>query len=148
MTSKKGYSDLITRIRNGYMAKLDCITFLHTSRNINLLRILRNEGLISGWSETISTNSIESNNLKDFQFSKFIEGRVLLKYIDGEPAIREIKTISKQSRRVFISVIEMEDFLKKEGFNRFLILSTNKGLLTHLQAIHQRVGGEVICAIK
>jgi len=147
MTSKQGYSDLITRIRNGYMAKLDSITFVHTSRNINLLRILRNEGLISGWSETISTG-LESTNMKDYQLSNFTEGRVFLKYLDGEPAIRNIKTISKQSRRVFMSVREMEDFLRKEGFNRLLIVSTNKGLLMHLQAIHQRVGGEVICAIE
>jgi|MDTF01.1.fsa_nt_gb small subunit ribosomal protein S8 len=148
MTSKQGYSDLITRIRNGYMAKLDSITFAHTSRNINLLRILRNEGLISGWSETISDPWLLSNNIKDLRISNFTKGRVLLKYVEGEPAVRTIETISKQSRRIFMSVVEMEFFLKKEGFNRLLILSTNKGLLTHAQAIHQRVGGEVVCAIK
>ena len=127
MTSKQGYSDLMTRIRNGYMAKLESIPFVHTSRNISLLRILRDEGFISGWSENIPSG---------------------LEYTSGEPALLSIETISKQSRRVFMSVIEMEAFLRKEGFGRILILSTNKGLLTHAQAIHHRVGGEVVCAIK
>jgi len=47
-----------------------------------------------------------------------------------------------------MSVVDIEAFLRKEGFGRILILSTNKGLLTHAQAIHQKVGGEVVCAIK
>jgi len=147
MTSKQGYSDLMTRIRNGYMAKLESIPFVHTSRNISLLRILRDEGFISGWSENIPSG-IESQDIKDLEVSNFNKGSVFLKYTSGEPALLSIETISKQSRRVFMSVIEMEAFLRKEGFGRILILSTNKGLLTHAQAIHHRVGGEVVCAIK
>jgi len=147
MTSKQGYSDLITRIRNGYMAKLDSISFVYTLRNINLLRILREEGFISGWSENIPS-SLESRNLKDLEVSNFNKGQIFLKYIGGNPALINIETISKQSRRVFMSVIDIEASLRKEGFGRILILSTNKGLLTHAQAIHQQVGGEVVCVIK
>ena len=147
MTSKQGYSDLMTRIRNGYMAKLDSVTFTHTSRNINLLIILRDEGFISGWSENLPS-LLGSEKLKDLQVSNFNEGRVLLKYIDGKPGLISIETISKPSRRVYMSVAEMETSLVKEGFNRILIISTNKGLLTHAQAIHYQIGGEVVCAIK
>jgi small subunit ribosomal protein S8 len=147
MTSKQGYSDLMTRIRNGYMAKLDSVTFTHTSRNINLLTILRDEGFISGWSESIPSLA-ESQKIKDLKVSNFNEGRVLLKYVDGQPGLINIETISKQSRRVYMSVAEIEAFLVKGGFNRILIISTNKGLLTHAQAIHHQTGGEVVCAIK
>jgi len=147
MTSKQGYSDLMIRIRNGYMAKLESIPFVHTSRNISLLRVLRKEGFIAGWSEIIPSG-VESKNLKNLAVSNFNKGSVFLKYIGGEPALLSIEIISKQSRRVYMSVVEIERFLRKEGFGRILILSTNKGLLTHAQAIHQQVGGEVVCAIK
>ena len=147
MTSKQGYSDLMTRIRNGYMAKLNSVSFVHTSRNIALLRILREEGFISGWSETIHSG-LKCRNMKDLEISNFNKGQVFLKYTNGRSALVSIETISKQSRRVFMSVVDIEAFLRKEGFGRILILSTNKGLLTHAQAIHQKVGGEVVCAIK
>ena len=99
MTSKQGYSDLMTRIRNGYMAKLESIPFVHTSRNISLLRILRDEGFISGWSENIPSG-LESQDIKDLEVSNFNKGSVFLKYTSGEPALLSIETISKQSRRV------------------------------------------------
>ena len=72
MTSKQGYSDLMTRIRNGYMAKLDSVTFTHTSRNVNLLRILRDEGFISGWSENVLLFRI--GKTKRLKVSNFNEG--------------------------------------------------------------------------
>ena len=71
---KKGYSDLITRIRNGYMAKLDNVSFIHTKRSIALLSILRDEGFISGWSENVLEGNIDSFadfSIKDFQKDLF-----------------------------------------------------------------------------
>ena len=37
---RKGYFDLITRIRNGYMARLDSVFFIHTKRNIGFLSLI------------------------------------------------------------------------------------------------------------
>ncbi|MGY8938943.1 MAG: 30S ribosomal protein S8 [Flavobacteriales bacterium] len=148
MTSKQGYSDLITRIRNGYMAKLDKIAFVNTSRNVSLLRILRDEGFISGWSEKVPIKGELSQKIECLRISRFNEGNVFLKYVDGEAALTSIETVSKQSRRVTITVPEIETFLEQEGFSRILIISTNKGLFTHAQAVHHRLGGEILCAIK
>ena len=43
---------------------------------------------------------------------------------------------------------ELESFLVKEGYDKVIILSTNKGLMTHTKALHSRVGGEAVCFIK
>lgn len=147
MSSNQGYSDLITRIRNGYRANLVSVSFVHTSRNVRLLRVLRDGGFISGWSDRVASN-IESKNVKDLSLSNFTKGTVFLRYVDGVPALLSIETISKQSRRVYLTLSEIEVFLDEEGFGRLLVLSTSKGLLTHIDAIQQHIGGEVICALK
>ena len=143
---KKGYSDLITRIRNGYMAKLDNVYFIHTKRSIALLSILRDEGFISGWSENILEGNIDS--FADFYVKDFQKGSIFLRYVGGESPLKEIKTISKGSRPVFFKVKDIEIFIQKDNFKSVLILSTTKGLLTHSQALKLKVGGEAICIIK
>jgi len=143
---KKGYFDLITRIRNGYMARLDSVSFNYTRRNIGLLYILRDEGFISGWSENIlegNVDSFASYSVKDFQV-----GSIFLRYVQGQPPFGEIKLISKGSRRVFFKVNDIEKFIQRDNFNSVLILSTTSGLLTHSQALKLKVGGEAICIIK
>mgnify|MGYP001263856827 CR=1 FL=1 len=115
MSSKQGYSDLITRIRNGYRANLVSVSFVHTSRNVRLLRVLRDGGFISGWSERVASN-IESKNVKDLSLSNFTKGTVFLRYVDGVPALLSIETISKQSRRVYLTLSEIEVFFDEEGF--------------------------------
>ena len=79
----KGFFDLITRIRNGYMARLDSISFIHTRKNIALLTILRNEGFISGWSENILESDIDS--FADYDVKDFQQGKVLLRYTQATP---------------------------------------------------------------
>ena len=143
---KRGYSDLITRIRNGYMAGLDSVSFIHTKRNIRLLAILRNEGFISGWSENVLEGNI--NSFADYAVKEFQRGSILLRYIEGQPPLEEIKTISKGSRRVYFKVNDIEVFIQKDNFISILILSTTSGLLTHTQALKLKLGGEAICIIK
>ena len=68
MVVKKGYPDLFTRIRNGYLAKLRSIQFPYTKRNIRLLRFLLRQNLIEGWIDIDGNKSIEQfSNIKDFQ---------------------------------------------------------------------------------
>ena len=90
----KGFFDLITRIRNGYMARLDNISFIHTKKNIALLAILRDEGFISGWSENVLEENIDS--FADYSVKDFQGGKILLRYVQGQAPFEEIKVISKR----------------------------------------------------
>jgi len=143
---KRGYSDLITRIRNGYMARLDSVSFIHTKRNIALLSILRDEGFISGWSENILEGNIDS--FADYSVKDFQRGDVFLRYVQGQSPFEEIKVISKGSRRIFFKLNDIDQLLRKDDFKGVLILSTTSGLLTHSQALKLKLGGEAICIIK
>lgn len=141
----KGFFDLITRIRNGYMARLDSISFNHTKNNIALLSVLRDEGFISGWSENILEENIDS--FADYSVKDFQRGKVLLRYVQGQTPFEEIKVLSKGSRKIFFKLSDIDQFIKKDNFKGVLILSTTKGLLTHSQALKLKLGGEAICLI-
>lgn len=146
MAPRRGYTDLMTRIRNGYATGRDTVSFVYTTRNMDLLKILKDEGFISGWTETIPEDP--KMNLSQLKIQDLQEGQVLLKYINGQPALTHIEAISTESRRVQMKLPELESFLVKEGYDKVIILSTNKGLMTHTKALHSRVGGEAVCFIK
>jgi small subunit ribosomal protein S8 len=66
-----------------------------------------------------------------------------LRYAYKEPVLTNIKLISKPGLRIYKNVSELE---KKKGAS-ILIISTPKGILTHREAIKERIGGEVIAEV-
>jgi small subunit ribosomal protein S8 len=146
MAPRRGYTDLMTRIRNGYATNRETVPFVYTTRNIDLLMILKDEGFISGWTETIPEDP--KMNLSQLKIQDLQEGQILLKYINGQPALTHIEAISTESRRIQMKLPELESFLIKEGYNKLIILSTNKGLMTHTKALSFIIGGEAVCLVK
>ena len=68
---------------------------------------------------------------------------VSLSYKDKKPQLMNVKLISKPGLRIYLGVDEIE---KKKGPSIYLI-STPKGVISSLQAVKERVGGEVIAEI-
>jgi len=74
---------------------------------------------------------------------------VLLKYDqDYQSIIQSIERISKPSRRIYINVVTLAKYNKIHSIFSTLILNTNKGVLSHHEALQKNVGGEIICRIK
>ena len=70
---------------------------------------------------------------------------VLLKYYRGVPAIRHISTISKLSRRVYLSKREIITLSQNQ---EFFVLTTPKGLFTNKNIFDENfMGGEVLCRV-
>ena len=68
---------------------------------------------------------------------------IFLKYKDNLPLIKKINLISTSKRRQFIKIKEVQ----KLPFDKIYILSTSKGIVTHLEAQKINLGGELICSI-
>jgi len=115
-------ADMLTRIRNGQQAKHQQITLVSSK--------LKEEGYI----ENFFVESLD-NNLKSMT--------VKLKYYHGKPVIELIKRISRPGLRVYKSY---KDLSSIPGFG-VAILSTSKGIMTHISAKLKGVGGEVICEV-
>lgn len=125
-------SDLLTRIRNGQMAKKEVIAIPASKIKIGITHILREEGFV--------------RNYKCIRDGKQGILKIALKYDDasGNGAIKEIKRVSKSSRRVYVGAAEIP--YVKNGFGIGL-LSTSVGLLTDREARERKVGGEYICSV-
>lgn len=120
-------ADSITRLRNGSMRKLGKVTLLNSKLIREVLKILKEEGYI------------QSFLVNDKQLIE-----VDLKYFNGNPVIKYINKISKCSRRVYSGITKLPR--SKFTFGLF-ILSTNKGVMTHVSSRKLNVGGEILVEV-
>ncbi|GLI38661.1 30S ribosomal protein S8 [Geobacter hydrogenophilus] len=124
-------ADMLTRIRNASMAKLQKVDIPSSNLKVSLANVLKAEGFIK--------------NFKVIADNKQGVLRVYLRFIDEkEPVIREIKRVSKPGSRVYVGCDEIPSVKSGMGV---AILSTSKGILTDKVAREAGVGGEVICTV-
>ena len=72
------------------------------------------------------------------------ELEIELKYTNGQPAIREIRRVSKPGRRVYAGIKELQPVKNGLGVS---ILTTPKGVMSDSKARDENVGGEVLCNV-
>ncbi len=131
MTMTDPIADLLTRIRNGQMAKEATVDVPFSRIKQEILGVLRDEGYILG------------HNLNEQK--PFATLTVRVKYdADREPAIRRIRRISTPGRRVYAGKSEIPLVLGGMGIN---ILSTSIGIMTGKKARSEGVGGEILCEV-
>jgi small subunit ribosomal protein S8 len=71
--------------------------------------------------------------------------RIMLKYDpEGQPAITEIKRISKPGCRMYASVDSLPTVLAGMGI---VVVSTSKGIISDRNCRENKVGGEVLCTV-
>jgi small subunit ribosomal protein S8 len=63
---------------------------------------------------------------------------------EKDPAIREIKRISKQGQRIYVKKTDISRIKNGYGIS---IISTSKGVMAGDQAKKMGLGGEVICEV-
>ena len=87
MTMSDPLGDMRTRIRNGPHARQAVVASPASKMRANVLEVLKREGYIRGFSRHDLRPGVA-------------ELKIELKYVDGEPAIREIARVSKPGRRI------------------------------------------------
>ena len=70
--------------------------------------------------------------------------KIELKYVDGEPVIREIARVSKPGRRIYSQIADLPRIYNGLGI---AILSTPRGVMSDNEARAAKVGGEVLCRV-
>ncbi|WP_197541153.1 30S ribosomal protein S8 [Legionella hackeliae] len=123
-------ADMLTRIRNGQQAKHQSVTLNSSKLKEEIARVLKEEGYILDYNVQLLENNIKSITLQ-------------LKYYHGKPVIERILRISRPGLRVYKS---FKDLPSIPGFG-VAILSTSKGVMTHVAAKRQGVGGEILCEV-
>ncbi|MFA5021629.1 MAG: 30S ribosomal protein S8 [Patescibacteria group bacterium] len=125
-------ADMLTRIRNALAVRKPEVVLPFSKIKIAIAEILKQNGYIK------QVEKIEGVG------GKFNEIRIVLKYNSKEPAIENLKRISKPGRRVYVPKDKLPIVLNNLGI---AIISTPQGLMTNKEAKKKNLGGEVICEI-
>ena len=131
MTLMDPIGDMFTRIRNGQLRLLKKVEMPSSNFRLKVLDVLKNEGFISSYHIEKKDNN---------KVSLVVE----LKYYEGTPVIKEIKRVSKPGRRDFSSATSIPRIQNGLGL---AIISTNKGVMSDIEARKNNVGGEIICRV-
>ncbi|MGC2199081.1 MAG: 30S ribosomal protein S8 [Stellaceae bacterium] len=131
MTMSDPLGDMLTRIRNGQRARQAVVASPASKFRANVLEVLKREGYIRGFTREQVRPGVS-------------ELRIELKYVDGEPVIREIARISKPGRRIYSGISDLPRSYNGLGIS---ILSTPRGVMSDNEARAAKVGGEVLCRV-
>ncbi|MGI9524746.1 MAG: 30S ribosomal protein S8 [Hyphomicrobiaceae bacterium] len=123
--------DMLTRIRNAQMRRRPKTSTPASNMRSSVLEVLKDEGYIRGFAH------VEQKGAQP-------QIEIELKYNNGQPAIREIKRVSKPGRRVYSAVKDIPTVFNGLGV---VILSTPKGVMSDWRAREENVGGEVLCNV-
>lgn len=124
-------ADLLTRIRNGHLAKHDNVVMPASKIKLEVVKLLVQEGYLT------------SHELDET--GKFPVIRIALKYDNrGRRAITGIQRVSRPGRRVYSGKGEIPKVLNGLGVT---ILSTSSGVMTGHACRKRGIGGEVLCSV-
>ena len=125
-------ADMLTRIRNGYQARMTTVDVAPFSKvKAEIAKILKSEGYIDKY-------AVEGEGIE----KKLV---VTLRYgANDEKVIKGIKRISKPGLRVYAKGDQLPKVLNGLGV---AIISTSEGMMTDRDARKKHVGGEVIAYV-
>jgi small subunit ribosomal protein S8 len=125
-------ADMLTRIRNGIVARHESVDVPYSNIKFSIARILKEEGYIRNYKVFV-----------DESRKKFL--KVYVSYDENSGSvITGLKRISKPGRRVYMGV---DDASRKRNQMSTAILSTSKGLMTDRNARKNNVGGEPLLLV-
>lgn len=124
-------ADLLTRIRNGYRARLPRVSSPSSKLKLEVLRVLKAEGYVKDYTvDEAGPRKVVSIELR------YDEHR--------RPAVSSVQRVSKPGLRVYMGC---EDLPRVRSGMGTLVLTTSKGVMTDREARKQKLGGEALCTI-
>lgn len=124
-------ADMLTRIRNGAMAKKETVNMPSSNVKVEIAKVLKAEGYIDGY-------KVQKDDKQGIL-------SVALKYDENKKSVVEgIKRVSKPGSRVYVNTDSVPKVINGYGI---AILSTSKGLMVDREARKSKVGGEILCNV-
>ena len=124
-------ADLIIRIKNAGMVRKEKINIPYSKKRNGVTQKLR----VTDYVENVETqgHGTEKQLVITLAYDE-----------EGKHKVRDVKRISKPSRRVYVSVQDIRPVKNNQGT---LFISTPKGILTGDEARKGHVGGEALFSI-
>lgn len=122
----KRLSEAISSIKNGLAAGASSVRVYNSSFIRNVLKVLQQNGYLGSFAEA-----------EDIKFLN-----VNLVYYKGKPVIKFIKLLSTCGSRVYAG--KMTAIPRNFSVR---ILSTNQGVMSHMEAIKRGIGGQMLLEV-
>ncbi len=127
-------SDMLVRIKNAQRVGHEEVVMPSSKMKFAIAQILEKTGYVS---------SLERRKKKTKKSEHELLA-IVLKYSAGQPALSDMRMISKPSRRMYVNAKEIKPVRSGHGIS---IISTSKGVMSSRDAQKAGVGGEIICEI-
>ncbi|OIP03509.1 30S ribosomal protein S8 [Candidatus Beckwithbacteria bacterium CG2_30_44_31] len=124
-------ADLLIRIKNAQSSKHKTTLVPYSRLKESLVKILITNNYLTDYQ--VEGNQAAEKNLN-----------LTLKYVRKQPAVAQIKRISKPGVRHYVNQFNIKKLTIGRGL---VIISTSQGMMTAKEARKQRLGGEIICKI-
>lgn len=120
-------SDMVTRIRNGYLSHKREVVLPHTNFLASVADVMVQEKYLQ--SVTVKKDGIRQNL------------HLTLLYANGHPALTHVQRVSKPGVRIYSGAKAIKPVLSGMGI---ALLSTSQGVMTDRSAKKLAIGGEVL----
>ncbi len=131
MSMSDPLADMLTRIRNAVMVKLDSVEMPSSTVKIDIAKVLKDEGYIVDY--RVTDDSVQGVLKVDLKYGP-----------DSEASITGLKRVSKPGLRKYAKANAIPKVLNGLGI---AIISTSKGVVTDKTARALNSGGEIICEV-
>jgi len=126
-------ADMLTRIRNGLMARHDSVLIPASRMKLAIAEILVAEGYLRSAELVKNEDSIQDNIAVELKYGR-----------NNSSVISGLKRISRPGLRVYAKSDEIPRVLDGLGI---AIISTSKGIMTDKKARETGAGGEVLAFV-
>lgn len=128
-------ADMLTRIRNAQMVKHKEVSVPFSKLKLSIAKILEQRNFIE---------SVKKEMGETFPILKIVLKYEVVSNTEKNPAIREIKRVSRQGQRIYVKKTDIKRVKNGYGIS---IVSTSKGMMTGDKAKKMGLGGEIICEV-
>lgn len=128
-------ADMLTRIRNAQMVKHKEVSVPFSKLKLSIAKILEQRNFIE---------SVRKEMGETFPVLKIVLKYDVVSNTEKNPAIREIKRVSRQGQRIYVKKTDIKRVKNGYGIS---IVSTSKGMMTGDKAVKMGLGGEIICEV-
>lgn len=123
-------ADMLTRIRNGQVARQRSISMPASKLKLAVAKVLQQEGYVG----EVTSSAADGKETMSVE----------LKYFQDQPVIERIERVSRPGLRVYKRSTELPVV---QGGLGVAIVSTSQGVMTNVQARAEGHGGEVLCIV-
>jgi len=131
MSMSDPIADMLTRIRNGYMANKERVSMAASKKKKAIAEVLKSEGYITDY-------AVDETGMRPVL-------TVELKYFEGRPVVRDIQRVSRPGLRIYRG---KNDLPKVLGGLGIAVISTSHGVMSDARARAEGHGGEVVCTVE